>query len=48
MTAIERTAYPRFKPQPSPKELADLYNPTPAEITFARAQTASKAGVFRG
>lgn len=47
MTAIERTAYPRFKLQPSAKELADLYTPAADEITFARTQTANKAGIFR-
>jgi TnpA family transposase len=47
MTAIERTAYPRFKSQPNLKELAELYTPTESELAFARAQTASKEGRFR-
>jgi hypothetical protein len=47
MTAIERTAYPCFKPQPTPKELTELYTPTTEEIAFAQAQVASKAGLFR-
>src|ERR1700720_251696 len=31
MTAIERTAYPRFKQILSAKDLAEIYTPTPAE-----------------
>ena len=34
MTAIERTAYPRFKRRPSAQELADVYTPTADELTF--------------
>lgn len=37
MTAIDRTAYPRFKTNHSAKELAEIYSPTPAEIALARA-----------
>ncbi len=37
MASIERTAYPRFKPSPLPSELRQLYTPTPAECSFARA-----------
>ena len=37
MTAIERTAYPRFKRRPSAQELADVYTPTAEELTFLRA-----------
>jgi hypothetical protein len=29
MTAIERTAYPRFTRAPSVKELREIYTPTP-------------------
>ena len=47
MTAIERTAYPRFKSLPNLKELAELYTPTESELAFARVQTASKEGRFR-
>ncbi|MCY7278268.1 MAG: Tn3 family transposase [Phormidesmis sp. CAN_BIN44] len=47
MTAIERTAYPSFKQQPSPQELAELYTPTLEELAFAQAQTISKSGRFR-
>lgn len=35
MASIERTAYPRFKRIPTPKELQDVYTPTPQEIQFA-------------
>ncbi len=43
MTAIERTAYPRFKSQPTAQELAALYTPTRAEIEFVQAQVRSKS-----
>src|SRR3954454_21192265 len=36
MTAIERTAYPRFKRLPSAQELEATYTPIPAELTFVR------------
>jgi len=32
MTALERTAYPRFTRVPSPKELRVMYTPTSADI----------------
>lgn len=38
MTAIERTAYPRFKRRPSAQELADVYTPTVDELTFIRTR----------
>jgi hypothetical protein len=47
MTAIERTAYPQFKTQPSTKELAELYSPTAQEVAFAQSQTKSKRGLLR-
>ncbi|WP_073075349.1 DUF4158 domain-containing protein [Phormidesmis priestleyi] len=47
MTAIERTAYPRFKQQPTAKELAGLYTPTSSEMAFAQSQTVSKMGQLR-
>ena len=47
MTAIERTAYPQFKTQPSPKELSDLYSPTAEEVAFAQSQVRSKRGLLR-
>jgi len=34
MTAIDRTAYPGFSRAPQPKELIDLYTPTPADVAF--------------
>lgn len=34
MTAIDRTAYPRFKEPYTSLELHNLYTPTPEEITF--------------
>jgi len=47
MTAVERTAYPRFKSHPSAQELATLYTPTPEEVNFVQSQTRSKSGVLR-
>lgn len=38
MAAIDRTAYPRFKPHLSAKELSEIYTPTPPEIELARAR----------
>ncbi len=35
MTALDRTAYPRFKRTYSARELSDIYTPTPDEIQFA-------------
>jgi hypothetical protein len=35
MTAIERTAYPRFKRILSAKDLGEIYTPTPAERFLA-------------
>ena len=35
MTAINRTAYPYFKPIPSPEELSELYTPSAAELELA-------------
>lgn len=47
MTAIERTAYPRFKSQANVKELAQLYTPSADEIAFAKSQVKSKRGLLR-
>jgi len=47
MTAIERTAYPRFKQQPTCSELAEFYTPTPEEMAFAQSQSVSKIGRLR-
>jgi hypothetical protein len=46
MTSIERTAYPRFKPSPSNKELIELYTPTEAEIKLATSKTRNYDGHF--
>lgn len=35
MASIERTAYPRLKRAPTPKELQEVYTPTPRETQFA-------------
>lgn len=34
MASIERTAYPRFKTNPTAAELDGLYTPTPPEAEF--------------
>ncbi len=39
MTAIERTAYPRFKRSLTAKDLAEIYTPTPAERFLAARST---------
>jgi len=36
MASIERTAYPRFKRNPSARDLNELHTPTEEEIAFAR------------
>jgi TnpA family transposase len=46
MTAIERTAYRRLHARPTPHELAELFTPTPEEITFAQASTRGKEQQF--
>jgi hypothetical protein len=47
MTSIDRTAYPKFKQFPNPKELAELYTPTAAEIKFVKSKTKSHEGLLR-
>ncbi len=39
MTPIERTAYPRFKLNPSAPELEEIYSPTSGEVRRGRAST---------
>src|SRR5579871_6984655 len=39
MTAIERTAYPRFKRSFTAKELEEVYTPTPEERFLAHRST---------
>jgi hypothetical protein len=41
VTALERTAYPRFKRRPTAKELAEVYTPTTADLAFV-------CGIARG
>jgi TnpA family transposase len=41
MTALNRTAYPYFKQSPSPKELAELYTLTAAELDLAERRVRS-------
>jgi len=36
MTAIERTAYPRLKSRYTPKELADIFLPSPHDLNFIK------------
>ena len=47
MTSIDRTAYPKFKQFPDPKELAELYTPTPTEIKFVKSKTKNHEGLLR-
>lgn len=37
MATLHETAYPRLKPDPTAKELRDVYTPTPAELDFVVA-----------
>lgn len=46
MALIDRTAYPRFKQFPDPKELAELYTPTPEEIKLVKSKTKSHEGLL--
>ncbi|MCX7257985.1 MAG: DUF4158 domain-containing protein, partial [Polaromonas sp.] len=38
MSSIDETAYPRLKSEITPRELADVYTPSPEEQAFARRQ----------
>ncbi len=44
MTAIDRTAYPRFRATLTPSELHEHFTPTAAELALAEAQTPDTAG----
>jgi len=44
MTAIERTAYPRFKQILSAKDHAEVYTPTPQERLVAHRSTKGRQG----
>jgi len=46
MTAIERTAYPRFRRGLTAEELAAVYTPTPEETAFATATARGEASVL--
>lgn len=46
MSSIERTAYPRFKRHFTSKEIAEIYTPTKAEITFGYASTRGQTNFF--
>ena len=37
MASIERTAYPRFRHEPTARELQDSFTPTDEEVTFGRS-----------
>ena len=39
MATLHETAYPRLKPDPTAKELEEIYTPTAAEIAFAKQLT---------
>lgn len=38
MSSIHETAYPRFKSEITPRELADVYTPSPEEQAFSLRQ----------
>ena len=42
MTAIERTAYPRLKSRYTPKELEEVFTPTPSDVSFIEQVTQAK------
>lgn len=44
MTAIDRTAYPRFRATLTPSELHKHFTPSAAELALAEAQTPDPAG----
>ncbi|BAY14067.1 Tn3 family transposase [Calothrix sp. NIES-2098] len=46
VTSIERTAYPRFKRQLTPKELTEIYTPNKSEIAFAYATTKGESNIL--
>ena len=39
MATLHETAYPRLKPDPTAKELAEIYTPTETEMAFVRGIT---------
>lgn len=44
MASVERTAYPRFKPSLSGRELEVLYEPAPLALAFTEENTRSPRG----
>ena len=44
MSSIHETAYPRFKSEITPRELTDVYTPSPEELAFARRQGRTQQG----
>ncbi|WP_219660173.1 hypothetical protein [Brevibacillus formosus] len=46
MASIERTAYPRFKRNPTSKELHEVYTPTSEEMQFAHSVARGSAPVM--
>ncbi len=46
MTSIEHTAYPRLKRSLTPKELNEIYTPTPAEIFLAHRTAKGPVATF--
>jgi TnpA family transposase len=44
MTAIDRTAYPRFRATLTPSELHEHFTPTPKELALCETQTPDAAG----
>lgn len=46
MASIERTAYPRFKRNPTLKELHEVYTPTSEEMQFAHSVARGSAPVM--
>ncbi|WP_432262745.1 DUF4158 domain-containing protein [Cupriavidus sp. TMH.W2] len=43
MTAVHETAYPRFKPELTEQELAEIYMTTASELIFVRRNARSDA-----
>src|SRR5437763_13913484 len=46
MTAIERTAYPRFTRAPTVTELREIYTPTPGDIAFVATRARGPSQKF--
>src|SRR5437588_1001880 len=46
MTALDRTAYPRFTRAPSVKELREIYTPTPGDIAFVATRARGPSQKF--